>query len=185
MMKTFIHRQVVRLTPEDFHHLVQSRSVIIANGSGSVDANINQRAGFRDDQSKKGVDSLLLGSALILLDTSSLTEGLGLGEAQVLGQGGEPAVVGWKGFHALSIHMHKSEVIQMKEKMDTIVRLRESAGIGGGPVQRPPVSVEIEKAVACANEEKPEASAHEHVAAHPESAQPTPVHHETNTNTEE
>ena len=126
LMKPYVRRQLVRLTPEDFHHLVESRSVPTAEGTG--------RACFRDERSREGVRSLLLGCAVIVLDTAGLAEGVGLEEAQVLGQGGEPAVVGWKGLHSLSINMHKSEVLQMQEKMRIIVRLREAAGVGAGPV---------------------------------------------------
>ena len=135
MIAPFMHRQVVRLTPEDFHYLVSNRRVIVMPPGETANDGTST---FRDEQSLSGVQSLLHGSALVLLDTSELTPGLGQEEADILaqGSGGVPAMVGWRGQYSLSIMMHKAEVLQMKEKMAKIVQLRFEKGIGAGPIQR-------------------------------------------------
>ena len=135
MIAPFMHRQIARLTPEDFHYLVSNRRVIVMPPGETPNDGTST---FRDEQSLTGVQSLLHGSALVLLDTTELTPGLGQEEADILaqGSGGVPAMVGWRGQYSLSIMMHKAEVLQMKEKMAKIVQLRFEKGIGPGPVQR-------------------------------------------------
>lgn len=165
----YIRRQIVRLTPEDFHHLVRFRRVVVMP-PGQVAK--NDKASFRDEQSLAGVRSLLFGSALIVLDTSELSPGLGQEEADILGQGGVPAIVGWRGQYSLSIMMHKVEVLQMQEKMTTIVQLRFENGIGAGPVQSADIETKEEGEEETGGDAKVEAKNEEEEGAEAPAAAP-------------